>query len=213
MSNVSTRVSCPGFAIINDGTRYGLMTDMDFGSGLMPIGGALHGTAHGITRIMTQFKVKAAAFDPGSAGALRFTAPTESVKAIANWFGSRIERDKSLRRVLHNSLFEETAILTRSEVKQAREEFVGFSQMRDVSFRTDVWERDTLYLIECQKVLFPPAIMAKLVHQSAAARSHFRFVTAAEINAGEATIGQVKVPINPIARTLLNPKMPNRKQT
>ena len=195
-----TRISCPGFAILKDGDRYGLLTDMESHSGLMPIGGALHADARGIAKIMQEFEAPTNSFE--HAAALRFAVPTAQVPNVVDWFATRKDRDTSVGRVLRNALFEETGVLTRSQAASITDRFVGYARGTGQTFR-NVRERNTLYLIELYVVTVPRAAMSALRQQALARRSHFRFATADEIRAGKLAINDA--PIHPIATSLLNP--------
>lgn len=207
-----TRISCPGFVMINYGALYGLVVDKEFHTGLMPVGGALHASAKGLSRIRDKFHVPASAFDPDAGDALRFIAPNTSVADIKEWFERRIERDPgSYNRLVLNSLYHEAGVLTRNEVASVvNRKFLGFSYRKDVTFRTNVWERDTLYMIEVMKYTYPPAVLKKLVMWSQADRSNFRLVTADQIEEGVAHFGRYSVRINPVSKSLLNPQMPRK---
>lgn len=195
-----TRISCPGFAILKDGDRYGLVTDMEGHEGLMPIGGALHADARGIAKIMQEFRAPSGSFE--QAAALRFTVPTSQVPNVVEWFATRTDRDKSVARVLRNALFQETGVLTRSQAASIRDRFAGFARATGQTFR-NVRERRTLYLIELYEVQVPAPVMLRLRQQALAQRSHFRFVTADEIQARQVDINGA--PIHPISASLLNP--------
>jgi hypothetical protein len=195
-----TRISCPGFAILKDGDRYGLITDMEAHMGLMPVGGALHADARGIAKIMQEFGAPTNSFE--QAAALRFAVPTSQVPNVVDWFQTRTNRDTSMSRVLRNALFEETGILTRSQAASMKDRFVGYARGTGTTFR-DVRERRTLYLIELYTIEVPSAVMLRLRQQAIARRSHFRFVTADEIRSRKVEINDA--PIHPIAASLLNP--------
>ncbi len=201
MSTMMTRVSCPGFAILKDGKRYGLLTDMESHMGLMPIGGALHASARGMAKLMQKFGAPTDTFE--QAAALRFAVPTSQVPNVVDWFETREDRDTSVGRVLRNALFEETGVLTRAQAASITDRFAGFARGTGKTFRTNVHERNTLYLIELYVVTVPAAAMRVLRQQSVARRSHFRFATADEIRAKKLEINDA--PIHPIAASLLRP--------
>ncbi len=196
------RISCPGFAIIRDDQgRYGLISDMETNQGLLPIGGALHADASGLLKLINDFGAPSRSFENGAA--LRFAVPEDKVTKVSAWFASRIGRDLAINRVLHRSLFDETAVLTRREASEFEQRVAGYDGGTGPTFRDNIAERDTVYMIELYAVSFPVQTMAKLKRQAAARRSHFRFATADEIRSGRLT--KDGTPISSIATSLLNP--------
>jgi hypothetical protein len=206
-----TRISCPAFAIMREGSYFGLITDTTTTMGLVPIGGAIQADPTTISMIMADFEAPASSFETNAIDTLRFTVPAGKVNDVINWFEAFTKwRKPSMTVQLMTSLQKEAGVLTPAEVRSLKQEFLGFARL-NAPTSLPVPEKHTLYLVQLFSVVAPKALKNRL---SGAAilddASRFRLVHYTDIQAGVTEVGHnQRVRIDPAAQALL--MKPNRK--